>query len=61
MDENYGIQVIIKDEALAKRTLVGSFRAENADELLDIISEIFTIKIVRTGDTVILTDKSTAP
>lgn len=56
MDENYGVQVIIKDEALAKRTLVGSFRAENAEELLGIVSEIFNIKIVKTGNTVILTD-----
>lgn len=56
MDENYGIQVIIKDETLSKRTLVGSFRAENADELLGIVSEIFNIKIVKTGNTVILTD-----
>lgn len=56
MDENYGIQVIIKDETLSKRTLVGSFRAENAEELLGIVSEIFNIKIVKTGNTVILTD-----
>lgn len=56
MDENYGIKVIIKDEALAKRTLVGSFQADDADELLNIVSEIFTIKITRTGDTVLLTD-----
>lgn len=56
MDENYGIQVIIKDENLSKRTLVGSFRAENAEELLGIISEIFNIKIVKTGNAVILSD-----
>ncbi len=56
MDENYGLEVIIKDETLAKRTLVGSFRADNADELLEIVSEIFDINITKTGDTVILTD-----
>ena len=56
MDENYGIKVIIRDEALAKRTLVGSFQADNADELLNIVSEIFTIKITKIGDTVVLTD-----
>jgi ferric-dicitrate binding protein FerR (iron transport regulator) len=56
MDENYGLEVIIKDETLAKRTLVGSFRADSADELLEIVSEIFNINIARTGDTLILTD-----
>jgi ferric-dicitrate binding protein FerR (iron transport regulator) len=57
MEENYGVRVIIGDKALAKRTLVGSFRAENANELLNIVSEIFDINIVKTGDTVLLTDK----
>ncbi|WP_028665731.1 FecR family protein [Runella zeae] len=61
MEENYGLKVKIEDQALAKRTLVGSFRAENADELLEIISQIFNINIVRNGDSVILTDHSTAP
>jgi ferric-dicitrate binding protein FerR (iron transport regulator) len=56
MDENYGIKVIINDKALAQRTLVGSFQADNADELLNIVSEIFTIKITKMGDTVVLTD-----
>lgn len=56
MDENYGIKVIIKDETLAKRTLVGSFQADDADELLNIVSEIFTIKITKMGDTVLLSD-----
>lgn len=56
MEENYGIEVIIKDETLSKRTLVGSFRAENADELLEIVSEIFNIKITKIGKSVLLTD-----
>ena len=57
MDENYGIEVVIKDKMLANRTLVGSFRADSADELMDIISEIFNINITRTGNTIVLTDK----
>ena len=57
MDENYGIDVVIKDKMLANRTLVGSFRADSADELMDIISEIFNINITRTGNTIVLTDK----
>ncbi|MEZ4905936.1 MAG: FecR domain-containing protein [Spirosomataceae bacterium] len=45
MEENYGIEVIIGDSSLAKRTLVGSFRADNAEELLEIVTEIFDVKI----------------
>jgi ferric-dicitrate binding protein FerR (iron transport regulator) len=56
MAENYGLKVIIKDSTLAHRTLVGSFRAENEDELLQIISEIFNININKSGNTVVLTD-----
>ncbi len=55
MEENYGIHVIIKDESLAKRTLVGSFKAESADELLEIVSEIFNLNISKTQNTVVLT------
>jgi len=56
MKENYGIIVITKDTTLANRTLIGSFRADNADELLQIVSEAFNVNINRTGNTVILTD-----
>lgn len=55
MEENYGIHVIIMDESLAKRTLVGSFKAESADELLEIVSEIFNLNISKTQNTVVLT------
>lgn len=56
MEENYGITVITKDVTLTKRTLLGSFRADNADELLQIVSEVFNVNINRTGNTVVLTD-----
>ncbi len=56
MQENYGITVIVKDSTLANRTLIGSFRADNADELLQIVSEVFNVNINRTGNTVVMTD-----
>lgn len=56
MEENYGITVITKDSSLVNRTLFGSFRADNADELLQIVSEVFNVNINRTGNTVVLTD-----
>ncbi|MBB5286392.1 ferric-dicitrate binding protein FerR (iron transport regulator) [Rhabdobacter roseus] len=47
--ENYGLRVRIEDETLARRTLVGSFRADNAQELLTIVSELFNLKVVPDG------------
>lgn len=55
MQENYGIKVLIRDDSLANRTLVGSYRAENPEELLDIVSKIFGLTIRREGNTVVLT------
>jgi transmembrane sensor len=56
IEDNYGIQVIILDDSLAKRTLEGSFRADSAEELLSIVAEIFSLKIVRKGNTVVLSE-----
>ena len=55
--ENYGLHVTIENDTLAKRTLVGSFRADNAEELLTTVSEIFNIKVIKSGNNIILTDK----
>ena len=54
LEENYGLQVEIKGEELAQRVLMGSFRAENVDELLKTISELLNINVVRQGNLVIL-------
>ncbi|WP_373512927.1 FecR family protein [Persicitalea sp.] len=56
MQENYGIQVLVEDKDLAQRTLVGSFRAESPDELLEIVCRIFNLKMVRTGEVVRLVE-----
>ena len=54
LEENYGLQVEIKGEELAHRVLMGSFRAENVDELLKTISDLLNINVVRQGNLVIL-------
>jgi transmembrane sensor len=56
MYENYGLKVVFEDESLAKRTLVGSYQAQNADELLEIVSEVFGLKILRNNNTIFLTE-----
>ena len=52
MQESYGIQVVIEDGRLARRTLVGSFRAESPDELLEIVCRLFNLKMSKSGEVV---------
>ncbi|RYC68022.1 FecR family protein [Spirosoma sordidisoli] len=56
LTENYGLSVTISDSAIAQRTLVGSFRADNVDELLELVAEIFDLKVTRDGNTVRLSE-----
>ncbi|MFD2572699.1 FecR family protein [Spirosoma soli] len=52
LEDNYGLQVEIKDQKLAERVLMGSLRAENVDQLLQSISELLDIDVVRQGNRV---------
>lgn len=54
MQENYGIRVVISNKNLAQRTLVGSFRAESPEELLETVCKIFDLKVVKTEDGLML-------
>lgn len=56
LEENYGLSVEIKGEELSQRVLMGSFRAENVDELLKTISELLNINVLRQGNRVILSE-----
>ncbi len=57
LEDNYGLQVTINDQALAERVLMGSFRADNVDQLLQSISELLDITVVRQGNKVLITDR----
>lgn len=61
MNENYGLNVIVRDESLANRTLVGSYSAESPEELLDMVSRVFNLKIKKEGDSLVLTNKMNIP
>ncbi|GAB3991072.1 hypothetical protein GCM10028807_20150 [Spirosoma daeguense] len=58
LTENYGIHVQINGDTLSHQTLTGSFHAETADELLQAISEVLGINVVRHDDQVVLTDNT---
>lgn len=57
LEESYGLQVEISDPELAQRVLVGSLRADNADQLLQSISELLDIRAVRHGNRVQLLNR----
>lgn len=46
VSETFGIQVIIADSALSKRTLGGTFKAETAEKFLQVMAEILEVRIV---------------
>jgi ferric-dicitrate binding protein FerR (iron transport regulator) len=56
LQENYGLSISIRGERLATQTLTGSFQATSANDLLQAISEILSIKVIRQGRKVILSD-----
>jgi transmembrane sensor len=57
LEETYGLKVEISSPQLAERELMGSFRANNLDELLQTISDLLDIAIVREADTIRLSEK----
>lgn len=57
LEETYGLKVTINNRELAERKIMGSFRAENVDELLYTISELLDINVIRQEDKVQLSEK----
>ena len=52
--DTYGLKVEIQGDKLPSRTLEGTFQAANADELLEAVSQVLNINIVRKDNVVIL-------
>ena len=57
LEETYGLTVTIDSPELAQRELMGSFRAENVDELLRTIADLLDISIIREKDRVTFSEK----
>lgn len=53
--ETYGLEVYI-DSTLKQQKLMGSFRAENADEFIEAISELLDIQFYRDGNKIRFTE-----
>jgi transmembrane sensor len=46
----YGVQLIIPDSSLAKRTLGGTFQAHDAESFLNVIADILGVRVVSQGN-----------
>ncbi len=49
LEETFGIHIIIEDPSLRNKIIEGSFKAENADDILNAFSQIYSMKIEKTG------------
>lgn len=56
--ENYGLEVDIKEPDLASQTLSGSFQAQTADELLQALSQVLGMNVIRHDNRVLLIDNN---
>ncbi len=57
LEETYGLKVKVFGTDLANRKLMGSFQAENLDELLNTVSELLRINVIRQNNEVELIEK----
>ena len=56
LHENYGLTVTIETTQLANRTISGSFTAQNANEVLQLIAQLLQINYIRENNRVSFTD-----
>ncbi|AEI50545.1 FecR family protein [Runella slithyformis] len=46
LTEQFGVQIVIADSSLAKRTLGGTFKAETAEAFLNVMAEMLEIRVI---------------
>ncbi|WP_379851045.1 FecR family protein [Larkinella bovis] len=47
IQEQFGVKVVVPDTKLAQRRIAGNYRAEQADDLLQILSELLTLNVMK--------------
>ena len=57
VQETFGVQVNIPNPALAARQLTGTYEAENAPELLQMVARLLDIRLIQQGQTATLQPK----
>jgi len=56
IEENFGKKIRISNDKIARRTITGNFKTENAEELLKTVSEVLDLDIENKGDSILITD-----
>jgi transmembrane sensor len=56
VEEIFGKKIHIANDKIASRTITGNFKTENADELLQTVSEVLDLEIKHKGDSIFITD-----
>lgn len=46
--ERFGVNVVVTDTELAQRRIAGNFKAEKADDLLQILTELLNLTVIKT-------------
>jgi transmembrane sensor len=57
INDVFGVHIVVDDKALSERELSGTFKARDATELLNVLSEMLDIKVTLTDNTLYLTPK----
>jgi transmembrane sensor len=58
LENNYGLQVEIRDQQLLNRTLTGEIEVRRVEDLLNALSRIYNLKISRVSNTVTIEQNS---
>jgi transmembrane sensor len=54
LHENFGLDVVIPDAALSRQTVSGSFTAQSAEEMLQILSETSGLQFQKTSNQIVI-------
>lgn len=56
IEESFGKKVLIANNKIARRTISGNFKTENAEELLKTVAEVLDLKVETKGNDILITD-----
>jgi ferric-dicitrate binding protein FerR (iron transport regulator) len=56
IEESFGRKIRIANDKIARRTITGNFKTENAEELLRTVAEVLDLKMETKGNAILITD-----
>jgi len=59
--ENFGLVIRPGNDEVADRTISGNFKAQTADDILDVLREVLNLQIKKQGDSIVLRGQETKP